>query len=346
MKKTLVIALAGIVAALTACGQSTSTAQTMAETAATTAATAAEGEKITYSYCVHTATGWMDEAMDMFNERLQELSGGRIVGKGYSAGTMGTEQELIDAVMLGDMTMSTPVDQFTLPAMGLDDWTSLPGIATSSEEVQERFTKPDAPLGELLDEQFQAHGLVRLGGLDNGFRMFATNKDVDSLAAIKGMKVRVSSIEAYVDLYTNAGMQPTIIDSSEAMSALQQGTIDAVDNSLVNLANQGYIDMCNKVLAVNVFAASRSIICNKDWYDALSAEDQALVDQAAQEAAEWCNAQFYEQIDGLYEDERWTIYELNDEQKAVFADAAAKVRAKMCESMDQDVVARILEVIE
>jgi TRAP-type C4-dicarboxylate transport system substrate-binding protein len=109
------------------------------------------------------------------------------------------------------------------------------------------------------------------------------------------------------------------------MTALQQGTVDAVENSFFNLATRGFIDMCPYVLAINFIYSSRSIICNAEWFDALSAEDQELVRQCAQEAADWANEQTLAEYEQYVNDERWTVYELSDEQYEVFQASAEKL---------------------
>ena len=90
---------------------------------------------IQYSYCVHDASTYCDEAMDMFAQLLNERSDGRFVGTSYTPGTMGNETELLDSVLMGDMTFSTPADTLTFQALNLYDWASLPGLVTSVEVV-------------------------------------------------------------------------------------------------------------------------------------------------------------------------------------------------------------------
>lgn len=278
-----------------------------------------------YSYCVHDASGYNDEAMDMFAQLLNERSEGRFVATSYTPGTMGNESELIDSVLMGDMTFSTPADTLTFQAVGLYDWGSLPGLVTSLEEAEKYLLSQDGHMSKIMNEQFYENGIVRLAGLDNGFRVIASKKPVETLKDIQGLKTRVANVPLMMGLYSGAGIQSTIVDSSETMTALQQGTVDAVENSFFNLATRGFIDMCPYVLAINFIYSSRSIVCNADWFDSLSAEDQELVRQCAQEAADWANEQTLAEYQQYVDDPRWTVYELNDEQYAVFQASAEKL---------------------
>lgn len=328
MKKliTLLLCLA-MTLAIAACGNAAPAADTTGNAGGSTKEEPAvsSGEKIQYSYCVHTASGFMDEAMELFAERLSELSDGRFVATSYTPGTMGNEAELVDAVLMGDMTFSTPADTLTFQATGLYDWGSLPGLVTSAEEANKYLLSQNGHMSQMINEQFAEKGIVRLAGLDNGFRCIASTKPVETLKDIQGLKTRVANVPLMMGLYSGAGIQSTVIDSSETMTALQQGTVDAVENSFVNLANQGYIDLCDKVLAINFIYSSRSIVCNADWFNALSAEDQELVRQAAQEAADYANGEFSKQYEELLNDSRWTVYDLSDEQYAAFQASADKL---------------------
>ena len=195
------------------------------------------------------------------------------------------------------------------------------------EEAQKYILSPDGFMGQMMNEEFyfDGAGVVRLAGMDNGFRVIASKKPVETLKDIQGLKTRVANVPLMKGLYDGAGVQSTIVDSSEVMTALQQGTVDAVENSFFNLATRGFIDMCPYVLAINYIYSSRSIICNAEWFDALSAEDQELVRQCAQEAADWANEQTLAEYEQYVNDERWTVYELSDEQKEVFQASADKL---------------------
>ena len=278
-----------------------------------------------YTYCVHEGTGYNDDAMDMFAQLLEERSEGRLVGQGFTPGTMGSEAELVDSVLMGDMIFSTPADALIFQACGLYDWGSLPGLVTSLEEAQKYLLSPDGHMSQMMNEEFYEYGIVRLAGLDNGFRVIASKKPVETLKDIQGLKTRVANVPLMMGLYSGAGVQSTIVDSSETMTALQQGTVDAVENSFFNLATRGFIDMCPYLLAINFIYSSRSIICNADWFDALSAEDQELVRQCAQEVADWANEQVAAEYQQYVEDPRWTVYELDDEQYAAFQASAEKL---------------------
>lgn len=346
MKKIVALLLAAcMVFALCACGGSSAPAAAPAAPAAndTAAAPAAAAEPIEFSYCVHTANGLHEQTMQHFVDKLTELVGAENVKvTSYTPGTMGKETELSQAVIFGDLTMSIPSDSLNTANMGLDDWTALPGLITSREQAFELMLNADAPLSQLLDQEYAENGVIRLGGIDNGFRCIATNEDMTTVEGMQAVKTRVANVWTMVDLYNNAGVQATIIDSSEVISSLQQGTIAAVENGLVNLSEQGYADLLDQVLAVNFIYATRSFICNADWFNSLSESNQAAVREAARYAVDWTNEEFGNKYEELLTDPRWTVHDLTDEQYEVFAAAADKVLEKAYETYDTAILDQVV----
>ena len=354
MKKFLAAILAlCMIFALAACGSSSAPAESAPASSGSEAAPAASdneasasaGAPIEISWCCHTATGWHEKTMQRFIQNLKDAVGeDRVVETYYTAGTMGSETELSQAVILDDLTMSIPADSFNLPNIGVPDWTSIPGIVTSREEAFNILLNEDAPLNQYIEKQFEEGGIIRLGGLDNGFRCIATSKPCETLADLQGLKTRVANSWGMVALYNGVGLQSTIIDSSEVISALQQGTIDAVENGLVNLVNQGYADLLDKCLAVNFVYSTRSMICNKAWFDALAPADQEAVRAAAREATDWCNEQFGNDYQAALDDPRWTVVELSDEQYEAFKASAAealKLAYDNCNAADVDYIKEV-----
>lgn len=320
---------------LSGCGDSTPSNQTPPSTESKL------GETINYSYCVHSSAGWVDKAMTLFSETLSELSDGRFVATYYTAGTMGTEAELVDAILMGDLTFSTPADTLTFQALGLDDWQSIPGLVTNQDEANKYILSEDGYMSQLINKNFSENGVIRLGAQDNGFRMIASKKPLNTPNGLNGLKMRTAGVWAMVNFYEGVGAIPTSIDSSEVLTALEQGTVDAVENSLFNLANQGFIDRLENVLAVNYIYSARSIICNAEWFNALSAEDQELVRQAAKVACDYANEQSSQQYKELLNDSRWKVSEPVEEQKKVFESTAKK----MWDDASQTYDAETMEVL-
>ncbi len=279
------------------------------------------------TYSTKSAGSVQDKAMDLFAQKLEELSGGRIVGKKYIAGTIGGEEEMAEAVALGDLGATYAADAMIGNcANGCLGFLSLPGLVTSYEEAETALYSEDGWLSQIISNIMEEKiGVKRLAAGDNDFRVLGVNKEIKTAADIQGVKVRCGNAWANLEFYGRSGFMPVVIASSETMSALEQGTVDGAENGLINLRDGGYATALKYILPVNYMYSPASIIVNLDWYNSLSAEDQAIVSEAAKEAARFeidenikaGEALLQEMVDNG----TWNVLEMNDELVAVF-DAA------------------------
>lgn len=293
-----------------------------------TTAMAADYE-ITYS--TKSAGSTQDQAMDLFAQKLEELSGGRIVGKKYIAGTIGGEEELAEAVALGDLGATFAADVLIGNcAGGCLGWESLPGLVTSYDEVKANIFDKEGWISKIIDNLMETKcGLKRLAGGDNCFRVLGVNKEIVKASDLNGVKIRAGNSWENLQLYERAGAMPVVIASSETLSALEQGTVDGAENGILNLASSGIQDAISYVLEVNMMYSPASIVVNLDWFNGLSAEDQAIVTEAAQDAAVFEIQATADAIAALKEKQtasgQWTMLEMNDDLTKTFSDAAASM---------------------
>lgn len=310
-----------------------------------TAQTAFAAMEVTYS--TKSAGSVQDQAMDLFAERLNELSGGRIVGKKYIAGTIGGEEELAEAVALGDLGATFAADvMIGNCANGCLGFLSMPGLVHSYEEVESSIISDDGWLSKIISSTMEERiGIKRLAAGDNAFRVLGTTKEIRTAADISGVKVRCGNSWENLELYSRSGFMPVVIAGSETMSALEQGTVDGAENGLINLRDGGYATALKYILPVNYIYAPASIIVNLDWYDSLSADDQAIVTQAAKEAARFeidANIQAGEDLMAeMTGNGTWTELEMNDELVAVFDAAVESMWKDAPDKYGADIVATL-----
>ena len=131
-------------------------------------------------------------------------------------------------------------------------------------------------------------------------------EQADSIDKMKGLKVRVPEQAPLVRFYSLCGSLPSTITASESFSAMQQGTVDGSDNTLVNLNNLGFFDIVDCITALNYQYSSAKICANKAWYDALSDAQREVIEQAAAEAGlllrDWIRdneAQLFEKAESM-----------------------------------------------
>ena len=98
---------------------------------------------------------------------------------------------------------------------------------------------------------------------------------------MKGLKFRVQPIPLYVEMVKGLGGEPTPIAWSELPNALTTGVVDGQENPVGTIYNNNLHKMQKyMVLDGHVYGAD-FIVINDDFFQSLSASEQAIIKKAA-----------------------------------------------------------------
>ena len=191
-------------------------------------------EPVKFNVCHTLGGGMYDETIKRFAERVDALSGGRIQVNVIAAGTMGTARESAEALQLGTLEMTWLADGEVDTVVGKMGWAWLPYMFDTIEEAEQKYGK--GWVRERLKAQMEAGGIVSLCAAGNMYRnLVNTKREILSLEDFAGLKVRVPEQRDLIEFYTLCGALPVAIASSEALTALEQRTIDGADSAVINL---------------------------------------------------------------------------------------------------------------
>jgi TRAP-type C4-dicarboxylate transport system substrate-binding protein len=153
-----------------------------------------------------------------------------------------------------------------------------------------------------------------------------------------------------VESYKAFGATPTPLPWGEVYGGLQTNVIQGQENPTFFLYSTKIYEVTDYITYAGHNNFTTAVMANKDFYDGLSAEDQALVQAAAkaaydhtvvyqQQAAETELAKIMEAKPEM------VVTVLDEAQRSCFKDAAAEVEAKFVE-MTGDSGAAILEQLK
>ncbi|RKQ35822.1 TRAP transporter substrate-binding protein [Oceanobacillus halophilus] len=195
-------------------------------------------------------------------EKVEERTDGRVKIEVFPFSEIGAERELTEGLTLGtvDLAVSStaPVTNF-VPELAVLD---VPFI------FNDRDSAVDVLNGEIGDELFQAmddQGIIGLSWGENGYR-HVTNAlhPVEKPEDLSGLKIRVQENEIHLAAFEELGAQPTPMAWTEALTALQQGVVDAQENPAIVAdqyklyeSNQEYMTLTGHVYSVAVYMMSK-----------------------------------------------------------------------------------------
>ena len=280
---------AAAAAALTACGGSSSstaasTASSAAASAAGDAAAAANDPKVTLVYAeVNPLDTIVGQTGTHFKEKVEELSGGSVVVDVQASGVLGSENDVLDAILGGSTSIDiSRISAFALTSYGCNKskLLSIPFTFNNRAHFWNFANSDLAP--EFLNEP-QELGLPVRGLFygEEGFRHFFTVKPVATIDDLKGMKLRVSNDPVMNGMVEGLGANPTVVAFGELYSALQTGVVDGAEQPIANYKSNAFPEVANNlILDGHTLGAVQAVITDNAW-GKLTANQQAAVMAAA-----------------------------------------------------------------
>ena len=288
------LAAAGVSAAalaLTACGGSgSSTAASTASSAAAStapagdAAAAASDPKVTLVYAeVNPQDTIVGQTGSHFKEKVEELTGGSVVVDVQASGVLGSENDVLDAILGGSTSIDiSRISAFALTSYGCNK-SKLLSIPFTFENRAHFWNFANSELApEFLNEP-QELGLPVRGIFygEEGFRHFFTVKPVSGIADFKGLKLRVSNDPVMNGMVEGLGANPTVVSFGELYSALQTGVVDGAEQPIANYKSNAFPEVANNlILDGHTLGAVQAVITDNAW-NKLTENQQAAVMEAA-----------------------------------------------------------------
>ena len=274
--------------ALTACRSdkpaSTPASSAAASTAAGDAAAAANDPKVTLVYAeVNPLDTIVGQTGSHFKEKVEELSGGSVVVDVQASGVLGSENDVLDAILGGSTSIDiSRISAFALTSYGCNK-SKLLSIPFTFDNRAHFWNFANSDLApEFLNEP-QELGLPVRGLFygEEGFRHFFTVKPVAAIGDLKGMKLRVSNDPVMNGMVEGLGANPTVVAFGELYSALQTGVVDGAEQPIANYKSNAFPEVANNlILDGHTLGAVQAVITDNAW-GKLTANQQAAVMAAA-----------------------------------------------------------------
>ncbi len=239
-------------------------------------------------------------AAEKFAELVAERTNGEYKIEIYPNGTLGDESTMLDSMTMGMLDMgiitSGPFVNFS-QMMGVLD---MPYLFANNEEA---YAILDGEIGKELLATLEDAGLKGLAYAERGFRNVTNSvRPVRSAADLAGLKLRVMENEVYTATFKALDVNAVPMAWAEALTAMQQGTIEGEENPINVIHSYGLWDYGQKYVTLDRHSYATAIITmSLDVFNTLDEATQKIFVEAAQEAAEYERAWVAEQEAGQLE---------------------------------------------
>ena len=218
-----------------------------------------------------------------------------------------------------------------------------PKILLADEATSALDPRTTADVLELLQRVNREFGVLSKRGVvplawgENGFREVSNSKHpIRTPEDMKGLKLRVVGSPLYLDTMTALGANPVQMSWADAQPAMASGAVDGQENPISVFAAAKLESVGQKHLTAWGYVADPLIfVVAENVWKSWSAEDQAIVRQAAVDAAKQQVEIARKGITGSYQSQ-WQdlqakgvqVHHLSDAERQQFVNATREVYAK------------------
>lgn len=206
----------------------------------------------------------------------------------YNASLIAQGSEL-EAIASGDLEMSMASAQelaqffpeFSIFATGYVHQDAAHQVAVFNDALMDPFKKTvEDELGVKL------LSVIYLGRRHVNLRQTKEELTVMTPADLAGVNLRMPGTDAWQFLGKALGANPTPMSFTEVYTALQTGSVDGQDNPLPTVVDAKFYEVTNQIALTSHLVDLNYVAFSKTVWDDLSAEQQAVVQTAADAAAE------------------------------------------------------------
>lgn len=254
-----------------------------------TPASGYSGESVTIAMS-STFTENDDQAATMifFKNKVEELSGGKITATISWGGTEYDDAGIWDALGSGLLNMDFMLMNKHLKTAPLMGWGFMPygENAQASLDQSNWLLFENETTAKIFSDYFSGFGMKILGNTCDGSPSFITTFPWTTLDEM------VSKCSAFGTMntakYQALGLSCTSVTGGQAYENLDRGIVDGVSASLSGALSNSLYEVASYACVDGQITAGVLVVSNEDWWNSLSPEAQALINQAIDEAEAFC----------------------------------------------------------
>lgn len=243
---------------------------------------------------------------------VAKRSNGRLKIEIYPDSRLGTNPAMLDEIKTGMLAMG----QFPPGTLGSYDKRisilSLYYLFNNFDAMKAALSSPAMKkLADLYREKTGIRVLGYFGGMERD--IITRSKAINSLADLKGLKMRAWNWRPSVEWWKDLGAIPAVISYNEVYTALQTGVVDGAENDLSTFTKSKWVEICKHIALTQHVYTIRPVVINEGRFKKLPADLQKILVQAMAEASNYqlglaqkLNVSLAKQIKANYKDIQFT----------------------------------------
>jgi len=263
----------------------------------------------------HTASVWAAA-------EIEKRSAGRYHIDVYPASQLGKENDINQGLTLGTVDLIISGSSFAAKSFPRIGVTYYPYTFRGVEHLL-AYTKSDI-YKELTKGYEDKSGNHIAATTYYGVRQTTSNKPIAKCADMKGLKMRVPDVPAYLAMPRACGANTAPIAFAEVYLALQNGTVEAQENPLTTIEAKKFFEVQKYIVLTGHIVDHLNTVVAGNLWKKLSDADKKIFTDVTQEAAAKASAEVAareKELVGIFKTKGLSVTEVD---KADFRDTVLK----------------------
>jgi len=201
----------------------------------------------------------------------------------FPASTLGKETDINQGLALGTVDMIISGPSFaarSYPRLGIAYY---PFIFRDADHLIAYSKSPI--FAEMVEEFHKKTGIQMLAYTYYGARQTTAQKPFTDCAGMKGLKIRVPDVPAYMATPKSCGANPTPIAFAEVYLALQNGTVDAQENPLTTIEAKKFYEVQKAIMMTSHIVDGLVTQVAPHVWNKLTDDEKKIFTEVTREAA-------------------------------------------------------------
>jgi len=229
-------------------------------------------------------------ALLRFKEGVEKRAPGQLDVQIYPNSALGSLRVTFESMQLGNLEAG--VWDAGTPANVVPAW-AVPELPYIFRDLDHVHRVIDGPIGQEIAGALRERARVRtLVVYDTTFRkIFTRPLPINSLADMKGLKIRVPEVQAYVRCMQFLGANPTPIAWGELYTSLETGVVQGFENKCEAAYNAKLHEQTKFAAYTGHIFVVNPLMVSDRWFGALAPSLQEAIVQSARESLAWQRAE-------------------------------------------------------
>jgi TRAP-type transport system periplasmic protein len=209
--------------------------------------------------------------------KLEENSKGTMSIKAFPGAQLGDFKAMVGQAQAGDLDIvmtGYPDMSYIIPELKL---IGAPYVISNYDHLRAVIK---GPFGQRMDVKFREKGVHMIDAWYEGTRHTTANKPINSIADLKGLKMRTPNVPFLIAYASAVGATPAPVAFAELYLALQTKQVDAQENPLPTIEAAKVFEVQKHIALTGHFIASSAILVGDKAMKKLNAQQRQWLEDA------------------------------------------------------------------